>query len=317
MEKKYYRFEIKELKETGEFEGYAAVFKNIDKGGDIIEPGAFTNTLIQQKEFPITWMHDTRDILGIIEAEQNEVGLKIKGFLNMAVQSAREKYALMKQGAIKMLSIGYDTIKAAFENNNKVRRLTELKLHEIALIPGRWAMNPEAVITQVKMEGKPYPSEHACRLQDPKKYERFTRGERKHKGKAYSIIFGWRKKDGEDVSEEQAYRYDKDAWAADEAQVHCKDHEGTFEAASEKLIQDSLSEIISWKDACCICFDDEQRGLAKKAIESLNALLDIPDPSKGNPKEEKSQNNVGKPDVHLLAIGNEVEKINSILGGKH
>jgi hypothetical protein len=81
---------------------------------------------------------------------------------------------------------------------------------------------------------KPYPSEHACRLQDPDKYERFTRGTRKHEGKEYSIIFGWREQDGKEVSEEQAYRYKKDVWDADEARAHCKDHEGTFEAATGK-----------------------------------------------------------------------------------
>lgn len=314
MEKKQFLFELKDLKETGEFEGYAAIFGNLDKGGDIIEPGAFTKTLLEKKEFPLSWMHDIRDLLGIASAEQDNVGLKVHGFLNMAVQSAKEKYALVKQRAVRELSIGYDTVKAIFENNNSVRRLQEVKLYEVALVP--WAMNPEAQIINVKMEGKPYPSEHACRLQDPKKYERFTRGERKHKGKTYSIIFGWRKKDGEDVSEEQAYRYDKDTWTADEARAHCKDHEGSFEAASGKSIQGILSEIIAWKDACCIRFDDEQKGLATKAVESLTALLN-PEPDKSTQKGEEPQNKESKPDVHLLAIGNEAEKIHSILGGKH
>jgi uncharacterized protein len=314
MEKKQFLFELKELKETGEFEGYAAIFGNLDKGGDIIEAGAFTKTLLEKKEFPLSWMHDIRDLLGIASAEQDDVGLKVHGFLNMAVQSAKEKYALVKQRAVRELSIGYDTVKAIFENNNSVRRLQEVKLYEVALVP--WAMNPEAQIINVKMEGKPYPSEHACRLQDPKKYDRFTRGERKHKGKTYSIIFGWRKKDGEDVSEEQAYRYDKDTWTADEAKAHCKDHEGTFEAASGKSIQDSLSEIISWKDACCISFDDEQRGLATKAVESLNALLN-PEPEKPTQKGGEPRDKQAKPDGHLVSIGEEFAKIHSILGGKH
>ena len=314
MEKKQFKFELKELKETGEFEGYAAVFGNLDKGGDIIDPGAFTKTLLEKKEFPLSWMHDIRDLLGMVSAEQDNVGLKIHGFLNLAVQSAREKYALMKQGVIKMLSIGYDTIKAVFESNGAVRRLQELKLYEVSLVP--WAMNPEALVTDVKMEGKPYPSEHSCRLQDPKKYERFTRGTRKHKGKEYSIIFGWRKKDGEDVSEEQAYRYDKDTWTADEARAHCKDHDGSFEAASGKSIQDVLSEIIVWKDACCICFDDEQRGLATKAVESLNALLN-PEPEKSTQKGGEPQDKQTKPDDHLVSICEEIEKIHSILGGNN
>ena len=33
--------------EEGIFSGYGAVFSNVDTGGDIIEPGAFTKTLAE------------------------------------------------------------------------------------------------------------------------------------------------------------------------------------------------------------------------------------------------------------------------------
>jgi hypothetical protein len=81
---------------------------------------------------------------------------------------------------------------------------------------------------------RPYPNEHACRLNDPKKYERFRRGTRKSNGKTYSIVFG--KLKGENRWEEQAYRYDKKIWTAAQARAHCKEHEGTFEAATEEDI---------------------------------------------------------------------------------
>jgi len=82
------------------------------------------------------------------------------------------------------------------------------------------------------LEQKPYPNEHACRIQDPGKFDRERRGIRKHEGKEYSVIYGHVK--GGDSWEEQAYRYAKDAWSADEARAHCKDHSGNFEAASGK-----------------------------------------------------------------------------------
>jgi len=314
MEKKEFKFELKELKETGEFEGYAAVFGNLDKGGDIIMEGAFTKTLLEKKEFPISWMHDIRDLLGAAKAEQDNFGLKVSGALNMAVQSAKEKYALMKQGVIKALSIGYDTVKAIFENNGAIRKLTEVKLYEIALVP--WPMNSEAQIMNVKMEGKPYPNEHACRLQDPDKYDRFTRGERKHKGKAYSVIFGWRKKDEEEVSEEQAYRYDKKTWAADEARAHCKDHDGKFEAASGKAFNEMLGEIISWKDACCTYFDGEQKKLIGDAVASLEALSQS-EPPQGTPgKEPPDIKSDPVTDQLLGKLLDEIESFHKILGGK-
>ena len=79
---------------------------------------------------------------------------------------------------------------------------------------------------------KPYPNEHACRLQDPGKFSAMRRGSREHDGKKYSIIFG-KVKDGE-TWEEQAYRYSKDTWTAADARAHCKAHKGSFEPASEE-----------------------------------------------------------------------------------
>jgi gamma-glutamylcyclotransferase (GGCT)/AIG2-like uncharacterized protein YtfP len=78
---------------------------------------------------------------------------------------------------------------------------------------------------------KPYPNEHACRINDPGKYEKFRRkaNARDHEGKKYDVIYG--KVKGEDKWEEQAYRYPKGSWTADAASAHCKSHEGSFEAA--------------------------------------------------------------------------------------
>lgn len=56
--------------------------------------------------------------------------------------------------------------------------------------------------------------------------------ERKHDDKSYRVIFG-KSKDG-DGSVEQAYRYPKDSWSEEAARSHCKDHDGSFEAAAEK-----------------------------------------------------------------------------------
>jgi HK97 family phage prohead protease len=80
----------------------------------------------------------------------------------------------------------------------------------------------------------PYPNEHACRLRDPDDFQgdSFRRVKRKHEGKEYSVIVG-RLKD-EDTMTEQAYRYQKDIWAEDEARAHCQDHDGSFEAAKKE-----------------------------------------------------------------------------------
>uniref|UniRef100_A0A6M3KVG6 Uncharacterized protein n=1 Tax=viral metagenome TaxID=1070528 RepID=A0A6M3KVG6_9ZZZZ len=77
----------------------------------------------------------------------------------------------------------------------------------------------------------PYPQEHSCRISPPENYEKFRRGKRKHEGKEYSVIYG--KLKDENKWEDQAFRYDKEVWEADDAKTHCKDHDGTFEAATD------------------------------------------------------------------------------------
>lgn len=147
MEQKGFKFDIKSIDEQGIFEGYAAVFNNEDLGGDIIEPGAFKKTLKENPKMPILWQHDPREPIGVtLEAYEDERGLKVKGQLNLETTKGREAYALLKQGALKGLSIGYDAIKELWEGT--VRRLKEIRLWEWSLVT--FPMNPQAQVTAVK-----------------------------------------------------------------------------------------------------------------------------------------------------------------------
>ena len=86
----------------------------------------------------------------------------------------------------------------------------------------------------------PYPSEHACRLVDPGKFQAnsFRRTSRESDGKKYDVIMG--KLEGDEAMTEQAYRYPKDSWDADEARSHCESHDGiSFEPAVD---EDALPE---------------------------------------------------------------------------
>lgn len=140
-----YRLEIKSLDESGTFEGYASKFGNVDKGGDVVEEHAFDKTLEGTK--PITWMHDISDIIGkVVSMRPDSYGLWIKAQLILGIQSARDKYELLKAGAVKGLSIGYDAITAPMIGG--VRHLKEIKLYEVALVP--FPMNEMATVTAVK-----------------------------------------------------------------------------------------------------------------------------------------------------------------------
>ena len=49
MEKKTFKFDIKELSEAGEFEGYASIYGTVDLQNEVVDRGAFTRTLQHKK----------------------------------------------------------------------------------------------------------------------------------------------------------------------------------------------------------------------------------------------------------------------------
>lgn len=131
METLDFPFEIKALDEqAGTFEGYAAVFGNVDHVGDVIEPGAFAKTVSERPQVPILWQHDTREPIGVGSLEVDGKGLKVKGALALDVQRAREARSLMQVGALGGLSIGYKAVKKAYQGG--VRLLKEVAVHEFS-----------------------------------------------------------------------------------------------------------------------------------------------------------------------------------------
>ena len=87
---------------------------------------------------------------------------------------------------------------------------------------------------ELAIGGKPYPNEHACRLRSPDDFQEgsFRRMSREHDDKKYSIIMG--RLEDETTMTEQAYRYNRETWTEESARSHCKDHGGSFAAATGK-----------------------------------------------------------------------------------
>jgi uncharacterized protein len=143
------KFELKEIVgNAGEFLGLASVFGNVDATGDLVEHGAFTKTLQDNNsETPILWAHDPSAIVGIGRLRETQQGLEIRGQLVLdSNEVAQKAYALMKAGAVKGLSIGYDAVKHVVKNG--VRILQEVKLYEVSLTG--FPANAEALVTSVK-----------------------------------------------------------------------------------------------------------------------------------------------------------------------
>lgn len=156
MEYKRIKFKVESFnKDTGEFEGVASAFrKTPDKVKDIIHRGSFTKTIQEnQGTVPLTYPpHDIMSAVGPALIAEGEQGLKVKGTILRGIQKGEEAYLLMKcdPPVITTLSIGYDVIKS--EVKAGIRHITEIKLYEIALVPGCIAADDQAVITAVKID---------------------------------------------------------------------------------------------------------------------------------------------------------------------
>jgi hypothetical protein len=113
------------------FAGYAAIFNRIDKGGDIIRPGAF-GTLAEGQSLPLLWQHNPEQRIGSISyAREDQRGLRVIGKLSTATGAGREASAMLKDGAVKGLSFGYRVRQAA---GQKPRALIDLDVAEISLV---------------------------------------------------------------------------------------------------------------------------------------------------------------------------------------
>lgn len=139
-------------------EGYASLFGQSDKGGDIVQKGAYAASLARGKGIKMLWQHDPAQPIGIWEdVREDGRGLWVKGRLLLDVARGREAAALIGAGAIDGLSIGYRTLRAT-KNDRGQRLLQELELWEVSLVT--FPMLPSA---RVSAKGDDLPEVAAMR----------------------------------------------------------------------------------------------------------------------------------------------------------
>lgn len=135
--------------EQGIFEGYASVFGNLDSGGDIVDPGAFTKTLKENFDrIKILALHNDQ-LLPVgkpLELREDDKGLYIKAKIS-DTSLGKDVKVLLKDGVLNELSIGYDTVKANYDDDGN-RHLVEVTLWEVSVVT--WAMNEKATIDGYK-----------------------------------------------------------------------------------------------------------------------------------------------------------------------
>jgi uncharacterized protein len=125
------------LSGAGVFVGYASLFGKRDRAGDIVMPGAFTQSLRDRgtEGIRMLFQHDPSQPVGTwLEITEEERGLWVRGRLDMNVQRGRELQSLLESGGIDGLSIGFKTQHAVMDRKINARRITKIDLWEISLV---------------------------------------------------------------------------------------------------------------------------------------------------------------------------------------
>ena len=145
--------QLKEAKADGSFTGYAAVFNNVDLGGDVILPGAFTHAkTTPDGQIRIALNHDLRQLAGKAKFAQDGHGLRVDGQLSLGVSYVKDAYALMQDGVLNGLSVGFNILDGGADWEERDGRYTRIiskaELWEFSIVP--FGMNPEALVDTVK-----------------------------------------------------------------------------------------------------------------------------------------------------------------------
>jgi HK97 family phage prohead protease len=147
--------DLKAVGDDGTIEGYGSVFGNVDSYGEIVMPGAFTQSLVDMKRkgqtIKMLWQHNPTMPIGVWDdLAEDSKGLWCKGrILKDVTQLAKEAHGLIKEGALDGLSIGYRTIDAdPHPSKPGIINLVTLGLKEIS--PVTFAANDRARVESVK-----------------------------------------------------------------------------------------------------------------------------------------------------------------------
>jgi HK97 family phage prohead protease len=147
-------FEVKQINNEDPdnfvFEGYASTFGNVDLGDDIVQQGAFLESLKSNPIVPILWQHKMGEPLGVsIELREDNKGLFVKATLPKGdTMVSGRVIPQMKIGSIKEMSIGFFIRESSFNTDTNIRTLEKIGLFEISLVTK--AMNPQATVNDFK-----------------------------------------------------------------------------------------------------------------------------------------------------------------------
>jgi HK97 family phage prohead protease len=120
-----------------EFEGYASLFGVPDGAGDVVAPGAFAASLRKQglSSVRMLYQHFSHEPIGVWEVmREDRRGLYVKGRLVTDIERGRDVAALLREGALNGLSIGFRTRRARRDPATGLRTLLDIELWEVSVV---------------------------------------------------------------------------------------------------------------------------------------------------------------------------------------
>lgn len=157
--------------EEGQFEAIVSVFGNKDSYGDIVQPGAFKETLDEWaasgNPIPVYYSHRMDDpdfnIGHVLDAKETDEGLWVKAQIDMTpgAGKAAQVYRLLKGRRLTQFSFAYDVVDGGWEtqDDEEFYSLRKLRVYEVGPTP--IGANQETELLGVKSA-----AEHAQRFAD-------------------------------------------------------------------------------------------------------------------------------------------------------
>jgi uncharacterized protein len=146
-------FKFASADNAGEFSGYAAVFGNVDSHQDVIQPGAFADSIASHKAAgtmpPLLWAHDqTKPVGKTLSLSEDQRGLLMHGKLNLATTAGRDAYGHVKARDMSGISVGFKVPAGGALYARNARTLQRIAIHEVSLVT--MPSNDRARIHEVK-----------------------------------------------------------------------------------------------------------------------------------------------------------------------
>ena len=146
MQYKYFGLDTKEAAfdaKNRTISGYAAVFGNRDKAGDVLLKGCFAKSIRERgpestanDKILMLWMHDMSEPIGkVVKLEEDDKGLYFEAKID-EIELGDRAINQLESGTLNQFSIGYSYVweNCEWEDDTNTLYVKEVKLYELSVV---------------------------------------------------------------------------------------------------------------------------------------------------------------------------------------